>query len=167
MKKGIDRQGIYTFWRNYVSKLKKRKGGGVVSMLQAPVFLATSGVFGIFSGCVRCFLYFLVYVTCFLYFLVYVTCFLYFLVYVTCFLYFLATFVRRVLMHVRCFLYFLVHVTCLLYFLSYVACFPEARQVFSVFSCYVRCSHYSLVPWVFVITFITIKGMMDLEVLYL
>jgi hypothetical protein len=28
MKKGIDRQGINTFWRNYVSKLKKKKGKG-------------------------------------------------------------------------------------------------------------------------------------------
>jgi hypothetical protein len=38
MKEGIDRQGMHTFWRNYVSKLKKkkkRKKGG--SMLQAPV----------------------------------------------------------------------------------------------------------------------------------
>jgi hypothetical protein len=38
MEEGIDRQGMHTFWRNYVSKLKKkeRKKRGV-SMLQAPV----------------------------------------------------------------------------------------------------------------------------------
>jgi hypothetical protein len=32
MKEGIDRQRIHTFWRNFVSKLRKkqRKGGGVV-----------------------------------------------------------------------------------------------------------------------------------------
>jgi hypothetical protein len=27
MEEGIDRQGMHTFWRNYVSKLKKRGGG--------------------------------------------------------------------------------------------------------------------------------------------
>jgi hypothetical protein len=34
MKEGINRQGIHTFWRNYVSKLRKEKkktnGEGVV-----------------------------------------------------------------------------------------------------------------------------------------
>jgi hypothetical protein len=30
MKKGIDRQGMHIFWRNYVSKFKKkRKKGGI------------------------------------------------------------------------------------------------------------------------------------------
>jgi hypothetical protein len=31
MEEGIDRQGMHTFWRNYVSKLKKKKkkGGGI------------------------------------------------------------------------------------------------------------------------------------------
>jgi hypothetical protein len=36
MEEGIDRQGMHTFWRNYVSKLKKKKKRGV-SKLQAPV----------------------------------------------------------------------------------------------------------------------------------
>jgi hypothetical protein len=28
-KRGIERQGIHTFWRNYVSKLKKGTGGSI------------------------------------------------------------------------------------------------------------------------------------------
>jgi hypothetical protein len=42
MKEGIDRQGMHTFWRNYVSKLKTKKKRGI-SMLQAPV-TQTAGV---------------------------------------------------------------------------------------------------------------------------
>jgi hypothetical protein len=38
MKEGIDKQGMHTFWRNYVSKLKKkRKKKKGVSIPQAPV----------------------------------------------------------------------------------------------------------------------------------
>jgi hypothetical protein len=42
LKEGLDRLGIHTVWRNYVSKLKKKSGkvGGLVSMLQAPVFFS-------------------------------------------------------------------------------------------------------------------------------
>jgi hypothetical protein len=37
MKEGIDRQGMHTFRRNYISKLEKFKKREGVSMLQAPV----------------------------------------------------------------------------------------------------------------------------------
>jgi hypothetical protein len=39
-KKGVNRQGIHTVWRNYVSKWKKKRKG-TLSMLQAPVLLTT------------------------------------------------------------------------------------------------------------------------------
>jgi hypothetical protein len=42
MEEGIDRQGMHTFWTNYVSKLKKKDKKGGVSMLQAPVVFVTS-----------------------------------------------------------------------------------------------------------------------------
>jgi hypothetical protein len=39
MEEGIDRQGKHTFWRNYVSKLEKKKERKGIFMLQAPVVI--------------------------------------------------------------------------------------------------------------------------------